>query len=239
MQFNPAQRELTLKVVYYGPALSGKTTNLRALYQAADQTNRGRLMTLETADDRTLFFDLLPLTLRTQAGVRVKIKLFTVPGQVMHNSTRRIVLSGADAVAFIADAQPTARQANFDYWRNMNDNLRDNAIVVEELPIVIQFNKCDLIDKPMHEEILEISRTAREPVQMAVAVRQAGVVDTFMSLLDIAYDRLDSRHDLAGRLGMAKDEFLRELSGMLTPTPYVLDPTLGGRAAGPNGAPRL
>lgn len=211
MQFNPAQRELTLKVVYYGPALSGKTTNLRALYAAADGQTRGRLMTLDTADDRTLFFDLLPVFLRTASGVKVKIKLFTVPGQVMHNSTRRIVLSGADAIAFVADSQPAARQANFDYWRNMSENLRENGMTLDEVPVVIQFNKCDLLDATMRHEIDEMRRTAREPVHTAVAIRGEGVVETFLSLMELAFDRLDARNDLQGRVGIARDEFFAEL----------------------------
>lgn len=217
MQFNPAQRELTLKVVYYGPALSGKTTNLRALYAASDGQARGRLMTLDTADDRTLFFDLLPVFLRTQSGVKVKIKLFTVPGQVMHNSTRRIVLSGADAVAFIADAQPTARQANFDYWRNMAENLRENGMSIDDVPIVIQFNKCDLLDESMHQEIQEMRRTAREPVHTAVAIRGEGVVETFLNLMELAFDRLDARHDLQGRIGVGREDFFTELRRALQP----------------------
>lgn len=217
MQFNPAQRELTLKVVYYGPALSGKTTNLRALYAASEAGTRGRLMTLDTADDRTLFFDLLPMFVKTSNGLKVKIKLFTVPGQVMHNSTRRIVLSGADAVAFIADAQPGARQANFDYWRNMSENLRENAMAVEDLPVVIQFNKCDLLDTAMQQEIEEMKKTAREPIHLAVAVRGQGVVETFLGLLGLAYDRLDAQHDLRGRVGMEREEFLREVSHSFPP----------------------
>lgn len=215
MQFNPAQRELTLKVVYYGPALSGKTTNLRVLHQACDAQARGRLMTLDTADDRTLFFDLLPMFVKTSSGVKVKVKLFTVPGQVMHNSTRRIVLSGADAVAFIADAQPGARQANFDYWRNMGENLRENAMSVDELPVVIQFNKCDLVDDAQREELLEMRRGAREPILLGTAIRGEGVRETFATLLELAYDRLDKAHDLEGRVGMQRTEFLKELHRML------------------------
>lgn len=217
MQFNAAQRELTLKIVYYGPALSGKTTNLRALHQAATAETRGRLMTLDTADDRTLFFDLLPMYWRTQTGVRVKLKLFTVPGQVMHNSTRRVVLSGADAIAFIADAQGAARQANFDYWRNMTENLRENAMSIDEVPIVIQFNKCDLADEGMATEIEQMERTTREPIFKAVAIRGEGVVETFRGLLERTYDRLDSQHDLKGRLGLAREEFLTELGKGLAP----------------------
>jgi signal recognition particle receptor subunit beta len=218
LQFNPAQRELTLKVVYYGPALSGKTTNLRALHAASEQGSRGRLMTLDTADDRTLFFDLLPMFVKTASGVRVKIKLFTVPGQVMHNSTRRIVLSGADAIAYIADAQPSQRQANFDYWRNMSENLRENAMSVEAMPIVIQFNKCDLLDDAMRAEIDEMRRQAREPIFSAVAIRGEGVVETFSGLLALTYDRLDAQHDLAGRVGMTREDFLREVARGFQPT---------------------
>ncbi|MBV9946622.1 MAG: gliding motility protein, partial [Myxococcales bacterium] len=111
MQINFAGREIALKLVYYGPALSGKTTNLRSLHQLTSEGSRGRLMTLETKDDRTLFFDMLPLTLRADperggaAGMTLRIKIFTVPGQVLHASTRRLVLQGADGVAFIADSQ--------------------------------------------------------------------------------------------------------------------------------------
>jgi signal recognition particle receptor subunit beta len=234
VQFNPARRELTLKVVYYGPALSGKTTNLHALHQASDPNARGRLMTLDTADDRTLFFDLLPLALRTQGGVQVKIKLYTVPGQVIHNATRKIVLQNADAIAYIADAQPNARQANFDYWRNLSENLRENGLSIEEMPSVIQFNKCDLVDGPMADEIAEIQRTAREPVHYAIAIRQEGVVGTLMDLLSRTYDSLERDHDLTGRLGLRKDDLMRELSRVLVNTPFSAPlPRQSSRAHGP------
>jgi len=236
VQFNPARRELTLKVVYYGPALSGKTTNLRALHQATDATTRGRLMTLDTADDRTLFFDLLPLALRTQGGVHVKLKVFTVPGQVMHNSTRRIVLQGADAIAYIADAKPGARLGNFDYWHNLSENLRENGLAIEEMPIVIQYNKYDLTDDRMAEEIAEIKRTAREPVHLAVAVRQEGVVDTFLELAALTYDRLNDKHEVAKRLGLRKEEFMQELSGILSATPFATSVPVAGSPASPASA---
>lgn len=208
MQFNAAQRELTLKVVYYGPALSGKTTNLRALHAAAHKDACGRLMTLDTADDRTLFFDLLPLFGRSRSGIRIKVKLFTVPGQVMHNSTRRIVLAGADAVAFIADAQPDARQSNFDYWQNMTENLRDNGLVPEETPTVIQYNKCDLMDLAVDADIRLMETNGIEPVFRAVAVRGEGVLETFRGLMERMYDVLDANHDIERRLGMARADFL-------------------------------
>lgn len=215
MQFNPVQRELTLKVVYYGPALSGKTTNLHALHAAMDERSRGRLMTLDTADDRTLFFDMLPVFVTSATGVRLKVKLFTVPGQVMHDSTRRIVLSGADAVAFIADAQPEARRANFEYWKNLQVNLRENGLVPAELPVVIQFNKCDLASDSMRREIREVGLTAREPVTLATAVRGEGVVETFQTLLSRTFDELDKRHGLQRILGIDHDEFMATLNSTL------------------------
>src|SRR5690606_11010731 len=131
---------------------------------------------------------------------------FTVPGQVMHDSTRRIVLSGADAVAFVADAQPQARRANYEYWRNMQANLRENGLSPAELPIVIQSHKCDLVGDEMRREIRDISRSAREPVHLATAVRGEGVVETFQTLMSRTWDVLDQQHDLRRLLGIDHDE---------------------------------
>ena len=112
MQLDFTARELTIKLVYYGPALSGKTTNLQAMHAASSPGTTGRLMTLETRDDRTLFFDLLPLTFGSEKGLSVRLKVFTVPGQVIHSSTRRLVLQGADGVAFIADSREVETEHN-------------------------------------------------------------------------------------------------------------------------------
>ncbi len=128
VQINMEDREITVKVVYYGPALSGKTTNLQQLHELIDARARGKMVTLDTADDRTLYFDFLPLHFSTSNGFSVKIKLFTVPGQVMHKSTRKVVLAGADAVAFIADSQRSSASANAYSWRDMEANLKSNGI---------------------------------------------------------------------------------------------------------------
>src|SRR5574340_311373 len=146
VQFNADTREIAVKVVYYGPALSGKTTNLYALFQKIDPKVRGRLMTLDTKDDRTLFFDMMPVFFKTQAGVKVKLKLYTVPGQVMHESTRRIVLQGTDAVAFVADSHRSEAGSTLAYWNNMLANLEANGLDFRALPIVVQLNKLDLPD---------------------------------------------------------------------------------------------
>src|SRR4029077_13988818 len=137
-------RELTVKLVYYGPALSGKTTNLQAIHRLLNPDGRGRLMTLETRDDRTLFFDLLPLSLQTASGLTLRIKLFTVPGQVIHNSTRKLVLQGADGVAFIADSQTQEIRANQASFKDLRRNLRENGLDPGKMPLVIQYNKRDL-----------------------------------------------------------------------------------------------
>jgi hypothetical protein len=235
MQFNVNQRELTIKVVFYGPALSGKTTNLRDIYNRTSQEIRGRIMTLDTADDRTLFFDLLPFFFKTSQGVKVKIKLFTVPGQVMHNSTRRIVLQGADAVAFIADSQRSAKQANYDYWKNMHENLRANGLHLDELPVVIQFNKRDLADPAMVDEIEAMKKTAREPIYMASAIRGEGVVETLYGLLQLTYDQLNARHDFNGKLGLSRDEFLRGVFDHISVKGTALEGLWVPSKAGGNG----
>ena len=153
VQINMAEREITVKVVYYGPALSGKTTNLQQLHALVDKDARGKMLTLDTADDRTLYFDFLPIQFGTQNGFSVKIKLFTVPGQVMHKSTRKVVLAGADAVVFVADSQRSAASANAYSWRDMEANLKSNGIDFEQIPKVVQFNKRDLPDvKPLERD---------------------------------------------------------------------------------------
>lgn len=208
VQFNHGLREITLKVVYYGPALSGKTTNLQMLHQLLDPEARGRLMTLDTADDRTLFFDLLPVFFKTKNGFKVKIKLYTVPGQVMHTSTRRIVLAGADAVAFIADSRRAESRANTDAWRSMIENLKQNGIQREHIPICIQFNKRDLPDVRTDQELEDLKATSREPIIKAVAVRGEGVVETLRQLLSLTYRNLQALYELDKKFGMSEAEFL-------------------------------
>lgn len=211
VQINQAQRELTLKIVYYGPALSGKTTNLHTLHDRVSQEVRGRLLTVDTKDDRTLFFDMLPVYFRSASDLKVKIKLYTVPGQVMHASTRRLVLQGADAVAFIADSQRSANQANNDAWRNMLEDMRENGIDPDTCPKVIQFNKTDLPDTKTDEEIERIRSKGAEPVYKAVAVRGEGVVETLHGLLELTYRDLNKKYDIAGKFRLGEEEFLRQI----------------------------
>ena len=140
VQINMGAREIVLKLVYYGPALSGKTTNLQKLHELLDSEARGEMVTLDTADDRTLYFDFLPVSFGTAAGFAVKLKLFTVPGQVMHKSTRKVVLAGADGVVFVADSQKASASANAYSWRDMEANLKSDGIDFDAIPKVVQFN---------------------------------------------------------------------------------------------------
>ncbi len=209
--FNTETREIALKVVYYGPALSGKTTNLQALFQKIDPKVRGRLMTLDTKDDRTLFFDMMPVFFKTQAGVKVKVKLYTVPGQVMHESTRRIVLQGSDAVAFVADSRRSEVASTHSYWKNMLSNLEANGLDWRTLPIVVQMNKRDLPDACREEEFAELLGEIRAPVVPAVAIRGEGVLETLHVVLQTCYRSLDRTFGLESNWKITEREFLGQI----------------------------
>lgn len=215
MQIDFAAKELTIKLVYYGPALSGKTTNLQSLHKLASPQARGRLMTLETRDDRTLFFDMLPLTFKSEREVSVRIKLFTVPGQVIHGSTRRLVLQGADGVAFIADSQIAETDANAASFLDLRDNLKANGMNLSEMPTVIQFNKRDLPKIRADEELVQLARRGREPVFAAVAMNGTGVLETFLGLLLVTYRTLNAKHKLFQKFGIEGGALLTDVTTKL------------------------
>jgi signal recognition particle receptor subunit beta len=211
VQLNHAQRELTLKIVYYGPGLSGKTTNLRAIHARARPEARGRLLSVETHEDRTLFFDLLPVFFTSSSGFKVKLKLFTVPGQVVHDATRRVVLQNADAVAFIADSRRSASAENNAYWRKLRSNMREIGLDATQVPVVIQFNKRDLPDAQTDAELEEARKKGGEPVVGAVALRGEGVMETLHALLQSAWRNLDERTRLSRNVGLSEKEFLTHI----------------------------
>ena len=211
MQLDFQARELTVKLVFYGPALSGKTTNLQAIHRLVSAETCGRLMTLETRDDRTLFFDLLPLTFTSGAGLQVRFKLFTVPGQVMHDATRRLVLQGADGTAFVADSQKSETKANQEAFLNMQKNLRDNGLDPKTHPVVIQFNKRDLPNVRTDEELDRLSARGKEPVFKAIATRGVGVIETFLGLTDLTWRHLERVHSLHEKFGLDPEVFLRDV----------------------------
>lgn len=210
MQLNFGAREATIKLVYYGPALSGKTTNLKALHQLTKEDSRGRLMTLETKDDRTLFFDMLPVVLRGSGptSMTLRLKVFTVPGQVIHASTRKLVLQGADGVAFIADAQTSESPANAAAFVDLRDNLKGLGLDMKDVPLVIQFNKMDLPTARPAAEIEALARRGREPVFRGAALSGKGVLETFFGLLYVTWDRLEREHQLSKMAGIEPGGFL-------------------------------
>jgi len=216
-------REVTLKLVYYGPALSGKTTNLQQLHAIVGERAGTGLMTLNTRDDRTLFFDLLPLQLQTQGGLSIKIKLFTVPGQVFHAATRRIVLQGADGVVFVADSRISETRANNEAFADLRHNLAENGIAIDDVAVVIQFNKRDLEGIRSEEEIRRIAAKGSEPIFTAVAIHGDGVAETFLGLAKSTWHKLERRLELERRFGVAEGEFMDAIDQAL------------GRTAGPDG----
>jgi mutual gliding-motility protein MglA len=193
-----AERQLTLKLVYYGPPHSGKTSNLRALHGAVDKLNRGRLMTLDTRDDRTLFFDLLPLFFRG-SGFSFQIKVYTVPGQPVHEATRKVVLASADAVAFVADSSPDQREPNRQSWQNLGTNLK--ALDLAQVPVIVQYNKRDLPDAVALTELDRFGDPERR-IHEASAKLGQGVVETFFDLVGRAWEFLDADRRLSDRFGI-------------------------------------
>lgn len=212
VQVNVAGKEINVKIVFYGPALSGKTTNLQMIHKLMNADNRGRLMSLDTKDDRTLFFDLLPAQFKTKSGYKVQLKVFTVPGQVIHNSTRRVVLQAADGVAFIADSQNDQTQNNRESFKNLEENLVQNNIDPNDFPVVVQFNKRDLPNIKSPDEIKRQWEGGNTPVYLASAFSGEGVVETFTRLVEETFKNLDSKHKLSEKFGFDSKEFL---SGLL------------------------
>lgn len=211
--YDQRQQRLTAKLVYYGPALSGKTTNLLRLHDLLHPELRGELMSLETRNDRTLFFDLLPLGFRAPSGLLLRLKLFTVPGQVQHDSTRKAVLSRADGVVFVADSQVTQRVNNGESFENLAANAARVGLDFENLPLVVQFNKRDLRDIVPESEVRRSWSATPWPVVLACATRGDGVRESFTALLNRVYTALDSEFELAASHGAGRDLFVAAVLG--------------------------
>ncbi|MBI5816378.1 MAG: gliding-motility protein MglA [Nitrospinae bacterium] len=176
---NYANRELTAKIVYYGPALCGKTTNLELIHKKISPQNRGQMLSMATEADRTLFFDLLPVDIGTIGGFQVKMQLFTVPGQTYYNKTRMLVLRGADGVVFVADSQESKVGDNVESMKNLEENLSANNLNLDTIPMVIQLNKQDLPPLASDEKLNEALNRRKVPTMKAVAMRGDGVMETF------------------------------------------------------------
>jgi len=181
---NYANKEIQFKIVYYGPALCGKTTNLAHIHNQVDDTNKGELVSLATAADRTLFFDFLPLNAVTIKGFKTKFQLYTVPGQVIYNATRQLVLRSVDGVVFVADSQWDKMEENVESFKNLQDNLARQGTNLDSVPYVLQYNKRDMPNvAPVHYlEYLLNNRTRRANSFVAVATNGQGVFTTLNAI---------------------------------------------------------
>ncbi len=182
-----SKREIQAKIVYYGPGRGGKTTNLLFLHESMSKQSCGKMVTIDTKGDRTLFFDFLPLTLGKVLNLSIRIQLYTVPGQVMYNTTRKLVLRGVDGVAFIADSLRVQRQKNIESIKNLAENLMDEGLLIQNTPLVIQYNKRDLAEsnipllsvKEMEEDL---NSDLHVPFFEASALKGTGVYETLREI---------------------------------------------------------
>jgi mutual gliding-motility protein MglA len=190
---NYSTREITCKIVYYGPGRSGKTSNLQYVHAFVPDERKGPMVSLATETDRTLFFDFLPLDLGTISGFRTRMQLYTVPGQVYYNATRKLVLRGADGVVFVADSQREQAIENMDSFRNLHENLLEENIDIRSFPAVMQYNKRDLPGVLPIAELDDTLNFRNLPAYPASAVSGDGVFDTLRSISQLVLQNLSRR----------------------------------------------
>lgn len=175
---NYASREINCKIVYYGPGLCGKTTNLQHIYNKSAEETKGKMISLATETERTLFFDFLPLALGEIRGFKTRFHLYTVPGQVFYDASRKLILKGVDGVVFVADSQDERLDANIESMENLKDNLEEQGFDLDKLPFVIQYNKVDLPNTTPIEELRSLLNPDGVPDMTACAMTGEGVFET-------------------------------------------------------------
>jgi len=195
--FNYATKEITLKIVYYGPGLSGKTTNLQYLHTVLNPETKGKLLSLSTESDRTLFFDFLPIELGKIREFSIRFQLYTVPGQVRYNATRKVVLKGADAVVFVADSQKDMKDQNIESFENMRENLVSNNINPDIIPLILQYNKRDLKNILSIDELnQDLNQDNSHEVLEATAINGMGVEEAFKRITKLVLKDISRRHKI-------------------------------------------
>ena len=202
--FNHATRQMTAKIVYYGPGLCGKTTNLNTIYGKTSQKARGEMVSLNTETDRTLFFDLLPLDVGVIGGFKTKLQLYTVPGQVFYNSTRKLVLKGVDGIVFVADSQVPMLDANKESLQNLEANLKELGLHIRDIPMVFQWNKRDLKNIVPLEDLERELNPGRHPSFPSNAQEGSGVFETLRGITKLALTHIKSHH--FGETNPAREE---------------------------------
>ena len=190
---NFAAREINCKIVYYGPGMCGKTTNLKHVFGKVPGHLRGEMVSLATEDERTLFFDFLPLDLGTVQGFKTRFHLYTVPGQVFYNASRKLILRGVDGIIFVADSAPNRLRANAESMRNLRENLAEHGINISEVPIILQINKRDLPDALPTEMIRAVLDPQKKLlVYEAVASSGVGVFETLKAASKLVLEKLSN-----------------------------------------------
>ncbi len=187
---NYASREINCKIVYYGPGLCGKTTNLQYVYNKTAEESKGKMISLATETERTLFFDFLPLALGEIRGFKTRFHLYTVPGQVFYDASRKLILKGVDGVVFVADSQDERLDANIESLENLKDNLEEQGFDIEKIPFVIQYNKRDLPNVTSVEELSSLLNPRRVPELGACAMSGEGVFETLKAIAKLVLNDL-------------------------------------------------
>ncbi len=232
VQINHSEKIINAKVVYYGPPLGGKTTSLQTIHRLTDPNNSQPMISMNTAQDRTLFFDLLPLTVANVLGHTLKVKLYTVPGQVQYSATRRVVLAGADAVVFVADSQKKMAKENRKSIKDLKENLEANGLSYMTMPLVLQFNKQDLHPLSTPQEMEEALNQRGAPHQLTVATTGVGVMESFVEVIKAM---LLSFRERFGSMGDAfnTDRIAGDIERQLSR--YVVDPATAPRRGAETG----
>jgi signal recognition particle receptor subunit beta len=187
---NYSSREINCKIVYYGPGLCGKTTNLQYIYSKTNPEAKGKMISLATETERTLFFDFLPLSLGEIRGFKTRFHLYTVPGQVFYDASRKLILKGVDGVVFVADSQIERMEANIESLDNLRVNLQDQGYNLDKIPYVVQFNKRDLPNSAPLDELKKVLNPTNVPEYEAVATTGVGVFDTLKAVAKLVLTEL-------------------------------------------------
>jgi mutual gliding-motility protein MglA len=217
--FNYATKEITIKIVFYGPGLSGKTTNLQYLHSVFEPNRRGKLLSLATEADRTLFFDFLPVELGKISDFSIRFQLYTVPGQVRYNATRKLVLKGADAIVFVADSQREMREQNKESIKNMRENLIANNIDPDDITVILQYNKRDLTNILSIDELNnDLNENSQYEYKESVAINGKGVEDTFQQITKLVIKNIAKKHKIQIQTSKKPDESIEGKSSKDTGT---------------------
>jgi mutual gliding-motility protein MglA len=187
---NYSSREINCKIVYYGPGLCGKTTNLQSIYNKTSASAKGKMISLATETERTLFFDFLPLSLGEIRGFKTRFHLYTVPGQVFYDASRKLILKGVDGVVFVADSQVERMEANQESLDNLRDNLKEQCYDIDKIPLVMQYNKRDLPNAAPVEDLTKMLNYRQRPEFLATATNGFGVFDTLKEVAKLVLQEL-------------------------------------------------